>query len=39
MLTGAREKTKITSFSELNEAISAFFLTNINWYEANVNFP
>jgi hypothetical protein len=39
MLTGASEKTKITSFSELNEALSAFFLTNINWHEVNVNFP
>jgi hypothetical protein len=39
MLTGEREKNKITSFSELNEALSALFLININWHEANVNFP
>lgn len=36
MLTG--EKGKITSFSELNEALSALFLTSINWHEANINF-
>nr|WP_297349301.1 hypothetical protein [uncultured Glaciecola sp.] len=39
MLTGASEKPKITSFSQLNEALSALFLTNINWHEANINFP
>jgi hypothetical protein len=36
MLTG--EKLQITSFNELNEALSALFLTNINWHEANVDF-
>ena len=36
MLTG--ERTKITSFSELNEALSSLFLTSINWHEAKVDF-
>ena len=36
MLTG--ERTKITSFSELNKALSSLFLTSINWHEAKVDF-
>ena len=36
MLSG--ERTKITSFSELNEALYALFLTSINWHEANISF-
>ena len=36
MLTG--ERVKITSFSELNEALSALYLTSINWHEAKVYF-
>ncbi len=37
MLTG--KKTEITSFSQLNDALSTLFLTSINWHEANVDFP
>lgn len=36
MLTGQR--TRITSFSELNKALSSLFLTSINWHEAKINF-
>jgi hypothetical protein len=36
MLTG--KKAEITSFSELNEALSSLFLTSVNWHEAKVNF-
>lgn len=36
MLIG--EKAEITSFSELNEALSALFLTSINWHQAKVDF-
>ncbi|MFQ3249714.1 MAG: hypothetical protein ACI9O6_001522 [Glaciecola sp.] len=36
MLTG--ERAAITSFTELNEAISALFLSAIHWHQAKVNF-
>lgn len=32
------EKTGITSFSDLNDALSTSFLTSINWHKANVEF-